>query len=194
MFQCPMCPRQLKSRSGLSGHLQWKHATKLQALKAAPEQLGPAPAKALEAAPGVVPLEHIVDGLECTLYMLDIDVIRLADAIDMQEVNLWKIVTDVEIINAEIKVEGERAQKAMEEMTQGITKLTKDVDLLARSIVQLSEKFETLAANRHPPGFCQKRSCVANCDAQLKELRANTDTQIGYRIAEEKLKLYGLFS
>ena len=166
-----MCLRLLKSRSGLSGHLQFKHATKLQALKAAPEQLGPAPAKALEAAPGVVPLEHIVDGLECTLYMVDNDVIRLCASIEMQEIILWDIDTNVETIQSEMKAQGELHQKAIDLTTQRIAKLTADVDLLARRIVRFIENFEILEAYQHSPGFCQKRFYVADCYTQLKELK-----------------------
>ena len=189
-----MCPRQLKSRSGLSGHLQFKHATKLRALAAAPDQVEAVPARALEAAPGVVPLEHIVDGLECTLYMVDNDVIRLSSAIEMQEIILWDIDTSVGIIQSEIKTQGELHQKAIDRTTQGIAKLTADVDLLAQRMVELIENFEIFAANQHPPGFCQKRFCSADCDTQLKELRANTEKQMDHRFTEEKLKRLGLFS
>ena len=189
-----MCPRQLTSRSGLFGHLQWKHATKLQALEAGPEQLEAVPAKALEAAPGVVPLEHIVDGLECTLYMVDNDVIRLCESIEMQEIILWDIDTNVETIQSEMKAQGELHQKAIDLTTQRITKLTADVDLLSRRIVRFIEKFEILASYQHPPGICHKRFCVADCYTQLKELSANTEKQIDHRFTEEKLKRLGLFS
>ena len=193
MYQCPMCPSQLKNRSGLSGHLQWKHATKLQALRTAPEQLKAAPAKALEAAPDVVPLEHIVDGLECTISMLDNDVIQLSSAIDMQEIILWDIDTNVETIQSEMKAQGELHQKAIDLTTQRIAKLTAAVDLLARRIVRFIETFEILASYQHPPGFCQKRFCVADCYTQLKVLSANTEKQIDHRFTQEKLNLYGLF-
>ena len=145
-----MCPRQLKSRSGLSGHLQWKHATKLQALEAGPEQLEAVPAKALEAAPGVVPLEHFVDGLDCTLYMVDNDVIRLVEAIEMQEVNLWKIVTDVETINTEIRALDEQHDKAIVQMTPRMDTLMEYVGETAKGIVFLNDKIEKLAAVRNP--------------------------------------------
>ena len=191
MFQCPMCPRLLKSRSGLSGHLQWKHATKLQALKAAPEQLGPAPAKALEAAPGVVPLEHIVDGLECTLYMVDNDVIRLVEAIEMQEIILWDINTDVGLLQTEMKDLREQHKKAMEVIAQGMAKLTAEVKCLSQHIVRLNGKIETLAADRHPPGFSREKSCKAGCNIRLKELEADTEKLLDYRFTAEKLKRLG---
>ena len=194
MFQCPMCPRQLKSRSGLSGHLQFKHATKLQALETAPEQLEALLARALQVAPGAVPLEHIVDGLECTIFMLDNDVIQLSSAIDMQEIILWDIDTNVGIIQSEIKTQDGLHQKTIDRTIQGIAKLTADVELLARRMVELIEKFETFAANQHPPRFCQKRFCVADCYTQLKELSANTEKQIDHRFTQEKLKRLGLFS
>ena len=132
----------LKSRSGLFGHLQWKHATKLQALEAGPEQLEAVPAKALEAAPGVVPLEHFVDGLDCTLYMVDNDVIRLAEAIEMQEVNLWKIVTDVETINTEIRALDEQHDKAIVQMTPRMDTLMEYVGEITKGIVFLNDKIK----------------------------------------------------
>lgn len=191
MFQCPMCPRQLKSRSGLSGHLQFKHGTKLRALEAAPQQLGPAPAKAFEAAPSAVLLEHVIDGLECTVYMIETDVGQLILAIDMQEVILWDIVTNVGILQAAIKAQSERWEKTMELMTQGMTKLTADVDVLTRVVVQLKDNIETLAINRHPPGFCQERLCTGNCHIRLKELEAGTVKLIDNRFRDEELKKLG---
>ena len=191
MFQCPMCPRQLKSRSGLSGHLQFKHATKLRALPAAPKQLGPAPVIALEAALGVVPLEYIVDGLECTLYMVDNDVIRLVEAIEMQEIILWDIDTGVGMLQTATKELHEQHQQAMELMRQGMAKLTEEVEALARYIVRLNGNVETLTADRHPPGFCREKSCRAGCNIRLKELEADTEKLIDYRFTAEKLKRLG---
>ena len=190
MFQCPMCPRQLKSRSGLSGHLQFKHATKLQALKAAPEQLGPAPGKALEAAPDVTLLYQLLDPIECTVYMIDHDVSRLASAVEMQEVILWETDTKVDLLRVEIKSQSEEHQKGMELVKQEMAKLITDVDVLARGIVQVSDKIEKLMSDRHPPGFCQEMDC--DCHAQKENLRTETKKLIDNQFILEKLKRLGM--
>lgn len=107
---------------------------------------------------------------------------------------LWETDAKVDLLRTAVKSQGEEHLKALELTTQAMAKLGEDIGILVRGIVQLSGKFETFVAKQNPPGFCQRRSCAANCDTQLKELRANTDKQIDYRFAEEKLKRYGLFS
>ena len=191
MFQCPICSRLLKSRSGLSGHLQFKHGTKLRALPAAPQQLVPAPIKALEAGVSVGPLEQFIDGLEGTVYFIETDVRQLVLAIEMQEVILWGIDTDVGILQTAIKEQHEQHQEAVELMRQGMAKLTEEVKALSRSIVQLNDKVETLTTDRHPPGFCRERSCKAECYIRLKELEADTEKSIDSRFLTEKLRRLG---
>ena len=92
-----------------------------------------------------------MDGLECTLYMVDIDVIRLAEAIDMQEVNLWNIVTDLETINTAIKAGVEKHEKAMEQIMQRMDTTLEYIGVIARGFAFLNEKIEKLAANRYSP-------------------------------------------
>ena len=110
----------------------------------------------------------------------------------MQEVILWDIVTNIEILQAAIKAQSEKHDKLMEVLMQGMAKLTADVDVFARGIVQLNDKIEILVSNAHPPGLCQQRSCVANCDSQRKELIADIEKQVDYRFNVEKLKRYGI--
>lgn len=173
MFSCPMCPRQLKSRSGLSGHLQFKHATPFRALEAAPEQPGAATSVALQAASEAMLPEHFAEAMESTVYMINSDVLEVASKIELQEVILWWIDTNVEFLQSDIKSQREEHQRASDLMMQSVSKLIKDVGVLSLYVERLSTKLDRMTAvvnqqaGRHRPGFCGQPSCEANCHTSL---------------------------
>ena len=101
--------------------------------------------------------------------------------------------TDVRLLITDIQAQLDQEQEALASLVTRMDQLLTSVESASRntdSFTLLNAKLDELTAafvrqtDQHQPGFCEKKTCAANCHSRLHKARADVVDLINHRLPD----------